>query len=231
MFIVFEGPEGGGKTLQIKRLANKLESHGRELILTHEPGGTKIGFDIRAILLGIDGYEILPLTEVLLLAAGRAQHVHEVIKPALNRGAIVLCDRFIDSTYAYQGGGRGLDMTQLRKIQDFATGGLTPDVRILLDLPVDEGLKRRLGVSSGVQYSIQLGFLDEGTLPGRHNPKPSAINRIDMVTQDFHERVRQTYLNLVKETPGDWIVIDALQSPDAVEKNIWRQVRDKLAIA
>lgn len=228
MFIVFEGPEGGGKTVQTQRLAERLRFKGREVVLTHEPGGTQIGFDIRSILLGIDGYAILPETEVLLLAAGRAQHVHEVINPALSRGAIVLCDRFVDSTYAYQGGGRGLPISELRTMQAFATGGLVPDVRILLDLPVEAGLKRRLGVSPEFQFSYQLRFFDDEALPSRHKPRPSDINRIDMVTVDFHQRVRETYLELVSQSPDDWIVINAMQSRDVVERDIWRQVKRKL---
>jgi dTMP kinase len=205
-FIVFEGPEGGGKTLQVARLAARLASDGRDVVQTREPGGTKVGNDLRAVLLGLGDYAILPETEVLLLAAARAQHVREVIRPALERGAWVVCDRFVDSTYAYQGGGSGLDRSLLHAIQDFATGGLEPDVRVLLDLPVDVGLRRR-------------------------HADPASVNRIDLASHDYHERVRAAYLDLASDASRNWLVIDAEQSPEGVEQDIWRQLQQVLAIA
>jgi dTMP kinase len=143
---------------------------------------------------------------VLLLAAARAQHVREVIRPALERGAWVVCDRFVDSTYAYQGGGSGLDRSLLHAIQDFATGGLEPDVRVLLDLPVDVGLRRR-------------------------HADPASVNRIDLAGHDYHERVRAAYLDLASDASRNWLVIDAEQSPEGVEQDIWRQLQQVLAIA
>jgi dTMP kinase len=205
-FIVFEGPEGGGKSLQVSRLAERLSLAGEDVVSTREPGGTRVGNEIRSILLGLGDYAILPETEVLLLAAARAQHVREVIVPARARGALVLCDRYVDSTYAYQGGGSGVDLESLRNIQAFATDGLEPDVRVLLDLPVEIGLRRR-------------------------HADPTSVNRIDMASVAFHQRVREAYLALSSLDPQHWIVIDAAAGPDEVEVNIWSQLQRKLAIA
>lgn len=205
-FVVFEGPEGGGKTLQSGRLAERLRKNGFEVIKTREPGGTALGDEVRAVLLKQGDYTILPEAEVLLLSAARAQHVREVIRPALERGAWVVCDRFVDSTYAYQGGGGGLDLASIRSIQAFATGGLEPDIRILLDLPVAVGLQRRYADAA-------------------------SVNRIDLADAAFHQRVRDRYLELAAGSPTGWIVIDAQAPPDFVESMIWRQLRNALAIA
>ncbi len=205
-FIVFEGPEGGGKTLQSGRLAERLRQDGRDVVETREPGGTALGDELRSVLLKQGGYTIVPEAEVLLLAAARAQHVREVIRPALGRGAWVVCDRFVDSTYAYQGGGSGLDSGSIRPIQAFATGGLEPDIRILLDLPVSVGLQRR--------------YADV-----------ASVNRIDLAGTAYHQRVRDRYLALAAESPDGWLVIDAQGAPEFVQSTIWRQVRNALAIA
>jgi dTMP kinase len=204
-FIVFEGPEGAGKSSQIRRLADLLEAQVREAVVTREPGGTPVGDAIRGVLLGAGDYAMLPQTEAFLLSASRAQHVHDVILPALERGAIVLCDRFADSSLAYQGGGRGMDRAALRCLERIAIGGTEPDLRILLDLPVEIGLARRHG--------------DAGT-----------VNRIDRAGVAFHERVRQAYLELVAERPDAWVVIDATQPPDEVLADICRAIRASLAI-
>lgn len=205
-FVVFEGPEGGGKTLQAGRLAERLRQTGFDVVQTREPGGTGLGDEVRSVLLKQGDYTILPEAEVLLLAAARAQHVREVIRPSLERGAWVICDRFVDSTYAYQGGGSGLELGPIRSIQAFATGGLEPDLRILLDLPVSLGLQRR--------------YADV-----------ASVNRIDLADADYHQRVRDQYLALAAESPNRWIVVDAQGEPDVVESIIWRQVRNALAIA
>jgi dTMP kinase len=202
-FIAFEGPEGGGKTVQIQRLARRLQEEGREVVVTREPGGTRVGDEIRTILLGLGDYAILPETEVLLLAAGRAQHVREVIEPALARGAWVLCDRYVDSTYAYQGGGRELDLEPIRQIQEYATGGLEPDVRVLLDLPVEAGLARR-------------------------HADPDSVNRIDLDSLAFHRRVRSTYRRLADQRSSRWVVVDAMEPIESVEQSIWTQLQAAL---
>lgn len=205
-FIVFEGPEGGGKTLQAGLLSDNLRQAGFDVVQTREPGGTRFGNEIRSVLLSLGDYTMLPETEVLLLAAARAQHVRELIRPALDRGVWVVCDRFVDSTYAYQGGGSGLELGPIRAIQAFATGGLEPDLRILLDVPVTIGLQRRYA-------------------------SPESVNRIDLADITYHQRVRDMYLALAAEAPQGWIVIDAQGSPDSVQSSIWRQVRLTLAIA
>ncbi len=202
-FIAFEGPEGGGKTEQIQRLARRLRDEDREVVVTREPGGTRVGDEVRSILLGLGDYAILPETEVLLLAAGRAQHVREIIEPALERGAWVLCDRYVDSTYAYQGGGRELDLEPIREIQAYATGGLEPDVRVLLDLPVEAGLARR-------------------------HADPDSVNRIDLDSIDFHRRVRSMYRRLAGQQPNGWVVVDAMEPIEAVERSIWTQLQAAL---
>ena len=203
-FIVFEGPEGAGKSVQANRLAALLRAEGRTVVQTREPGGTAIGDEIRSVLLKPRDGEVMPETEVLLLAAGRAQHVRERILPALARGEDVICDRYVDSTLAYQGGGRGLPRETLLPIQTYATGGLTPDLRILLDLPVEEGLRRR--------------FAD-----------PESVNRIDQDDLAFHRRVRAAYLDLVAADPAGWAVIDASRSIEAVGADVVASVRDRLA--
>jgi dTMP kinase len=204
-FIVFEGPEGAGKSTQIRRLAALLEAQGREVVVTREPGGTPVGDAIRGVLLGAGDYAMLPQTEAFLLSASRAQHVHDVIQPAIERGAIVLCDRFADSSLAYQGGGHGMDRAALRCLERIAVGDTEPDLRLLLDLPVEVGLARR--------------HRDAGS-----------VNRIDRASVTFHERVRRAYRELAEARPAAWAVIDAAQAPDDVLADICRAIRATLAI-
>ncbi|MEA2582155.1 MAG: dTMP kinase [Thermomicrobiales bacterium] len=205
IFIVFEGPEGSGKTTQARRLATRVSAQGRDVVLTREPGGTPIGEQVRTILLDQTNCAMLPETEALLYSAARAQHVGDVIRPALERGAVVICDRFADSTLAYQGGGRGLSMDDLRAIQRLATGGLTPTLRILVDLPVEVGLRRRFGVE------------DE-------------VNRLDVAGIEFHRRVRSAYLEMAA-LDQSWIVIDGDDSVDVVEERIVQTVARKTGLA
>lgn len=190
-FIVFEGPEGGGKSSQLERLAGKLRGRNLPVVTTREPGGTTLGDRVRALLLELTDYAILPETEVLLLAAARAQHVHDVIAPALGEGKVVLCDRYVDSTYAYQGAGRGVDIDVLESIQTYATGGIEPDLRLLLDIPIEVGLRRR-------------------------HAEAVSVNRIDLADHGFHQRVREAYLRAAFENPDGWAVIDAERTPEAV---------------
>ncbi|HEU0164556.1 MAG TPA: dTMP kinase [Thermomicrobiales bacterium] len=194
-FIVFEGPEGAGKSVQTSLLAALLRERGHSVVQTREPGGTEIGDEVRTILLRQRDYAMLPETEVLLLAAARAQHVRTVILPALARGDVVICDRYVDSTYAYQGGGRQMATESLVPIQEFATGGLRPDIRVLLDLDVEIGLGRRFA-------------------------NPATVNRIDNDDIAFHQRVRATYLELVHAHPDDWLVVDASASVEKVSREI-----------
>lgn len=189
LFVVFEGPEGAGKSTQVARLAAHLTESGTDVVATREPGGSEIGESIRSILLAPDGRAMLPETEALLYAAARAQHVGELIQPALERGAVVLCDRFVDSSLAYQSGGLGLPMADVEAIQPLATRGIEPDLRILLDLPVEVGLSRRLR-------------------------EATEVNRLDMAGVAFHRRVRSAYLALAVARPDRWVVLDATAPPD-----------------
>lgn len=204
-FITLEGPEGAGKSVQAPLLAAFLKEQGWNVLLTREPGGTRLGDVLREILLCHDDYAILPESEALLLTAARAQHVHERIRPALDAGIAVVCDRFVDSTLAYQGGGQGLPIDALLQIQTFATGGLTPDLRILMDIPVHVGLARR-------------------------HADPSSVNRIDRASRAFHERVRATFLQLSETNPDGWSVIDARADVSTVSRAIRDEVQRRVLI-
>jgi dTMP kinase len=194
-FLTIEGPEGAGKSTQARRLATALEAAGHRVVLTREPGGTGIGEAVRAILLDQTNYAMLPETEALLHTAARSQHVGEIIRPALDDGKIVVCDRFVDSTLAYQGGGRGIAIERLEAIQEIATSGLKPDLKILLDVPVEMGLARRFGASG-------------------------EVNRMDVAGEAFHRRVRETFLHLARQHPDDWVVVDASQNEAHVTENL-----------
>ena len=202
MFITLEGPEGSGKSTQIRRLAKRLESLGYPVITTREPGGTPIGDQIRQVLVRMENKELHPRTEILLFLAARAQLVEQLIKPALLNGKIILCDRYGDSTLAYQGYGHGLDLDKLRQMLDFATDHLKPDLTILLDLDVKTGLMRKKAE-------------DEW-------------NRLDAYEVLFHERVRQGYLQLAAEEPERWRVVDASQGIDTVQEDLFQIILDAL---
>ena len=203
-FITFEGPEGGGKTTQARQLIQRLEAAGREVVYTREPGGTPTGEAIRDILQHNKTQEdISPTAEVLLFAASRAQLVAHVILPALKRGAWVVCDRFADSTTAYQGYGRGFDREQMIAINSFAIDGATPDLTFLLDVELDEGF-RRISV--------------------RHQEKDSPLDRIEQEARSFHERVRQGYLDMARRWPERFRVIDGMREEATVHEEIWEWV-------
>lgn len=202
MFITFEGPEGSGKTSQIDPLAEYLRHSGQDVCKTREPGGTPIGDDIRNVLTNMKNEDMHPRTEILLFQASRAQLVEQVIRPALQENKIVLCDRYADSTLAYQGYGHQIDLAKLRSLIEFATGGLTPDMTFLLDIDVETGLRRK---SSGGEW-----------------------NRLDAYAIDFHRRVRDGYHKLAEEDPGRWIVVDASQPYDIVQVEIRRHIMKRL---
>jgi dTMP kinase len=203
MFITLEGPEGSGKTSQVPRLAEWLRQQGRDVITTREPGGTPIGDQIRTVLTTLGNTAMQPRTEILLFLAARAQLVEQVIRPALAEGKTVLCDRYGDSTLAYQGYGHGLDLTQLRQMLHFATGGLQPDLTLLLDIDIEAGLRRKL--QSGGEW-----------------------NRLDAYAVAFHKRVRQGYLSLVISEPERWAIIDASQPPEMVQLALRHTVAERL---
>lgn len=203
-FISFEGGEGSGKSTQIHLLANHLKSQGHEVVLTREPGGTKLGNHIRNLLqLDDAGEGMTPEAELLLFAADRAQHVRELILPAIKAGRIVLCDRFVDSTYVYQGIARALPLEQLQSITEFATGGLLPDLTLLLDIPVEEGMARVHARGEGLTRiereadeffrSVRQGYL------ARFKAEPQRIQRIDArpITQDVHQAIIETVKSLL----------------------------------
>lgn len=204
-FITFEGPEGSGKSTHVARLAERLRGLGLEVVCTREPGGTRTGEMIREILQhDRTGEPIVPEAEVLLFAASRAQLVGRVIRPALERGAWVLCDRFADSTTVYQGMGRGFGMDRMIEISAFALGGVAPDLTLLLDVDVSAGLARmrRRNTEQGVDG-----------------------DRFERETREFHERVREGYLALSRRFPERIRTIDAARDPEAVAGDVWRIVQ------
>lgn len=202
MFITFEGPEGSGKSSQLPALAEFMETLGYKVVRTREPGGTKIGDQIREVLVRMENAELHPRTEILLFLAARAQLVEELIIPSLEEGKVVLCDRYGDSTLAYQGYGHGLDLDRLRSMLQFATAGLKSDLTILLDVDVLTGLKRKKAK-------------DEW-------------NRLDAFELSFHERVRNGYHELAAEEPERWRIVDASESAECVQSEIRKLVLQTL---
>ena len=193
-FITFEGGEGGGKNTQISRLHDSLIEQGHAVIITREPGGTAIAERMRELLLDPDNHALVAMAELLLYEAARAQHVGELIIPALDAGTIVLCDRFYGSTTAYQGAGRCVEASDVNTLNQLAAQGLEPDVTILFDLPPDIGLQRAKGGGVG--------------------------DRIEKESMDFHERVRAGFLDLADRHPDRIHVIDALQEEDNIAEVI-----------
>lgn len=202
LFVTLEGGEGSGKSTQVTRLVARLEAGGLDPLVTREPGGTPLAERIRELLLD-PALSPGPLTEALLMEASRAELVSTVIRPALAAGRIVLCDRYGDSTLAYQGAGRGLDAGMLAGWNAAATGGLVPDVTLLFDVTPELGLKRRTDA--------------HGT-----------ANRLDLESEAFHRRVRERYLELARSEPGRWVVLDAAQSPEVLEAQVWATISARL---
>ncbi len=203
LFVTLEGPDGGGKSTQARQLVDYLKGRGLNVLLTREPGGTPIGDQIRRTLMDLGNTGMNPRAEILLFSASRAQIVHQVIRPHLESGGIVVCDRFYDSTLAYQGYGHGLDLQALQTITAFATGGLRPDLTLLLDLPAEDGLRRR---KRGGQW-----------------------NRLDAYDLAFHQRVRQGYFALAAAEPKRWVRLDATQPVEVVQVEMRQAVDARLA--
>jgi len=202
LFITLEGGEGSGKSTQAQDLKELLEVKGFTVTLTREPAGCPVGRRVRE-LLAEPSLELDPRSELFLLAAARAQHVAEVIRPALERGEVVICDRFSDSSVAYQGYGRGLRLDDVRLANRIASQGLVPDLTVLLDVPVEVGLARKQG--------------------------ENAPDRIGQEGPEFHERVRQGYLATPAEEPQRFLVVDATLAPEEITRTIWRRLEPLLA--
>jgi dTMP kinase len=194
LFITLEGPEGAGKSTNRDYLAARLREQGLDVVLTREPGGTPLAEKIRELLLAPSAEVMAADTELLLVFAARAQHLAEVIRPALARGAVVLCDRFTDATYAYQGGGRGLSVERIAALEQFVQGDLRPDLTLVFDLPVEVGLAR----------AAARGRLD----------------RFEQEGQAFFEAVRQAYLQRAHGAPQRYTLLDAGQPLEAVQRAI-----------
>lgn len=208
MFITFEGIEGCGKSTQINLLATQLQQAGYTVILTREPGGCPIANQIRSVLLDAENSAMVPMAELMLYAAARAQHLAEVVRPALAAGSIVLCDRFSDATRAYQAFGRGIDRQTIETLNSLACEGLSPQLTLLLDCPVEVGLgraKQRIEASSGPREE-----------------------RFELESLAFHQRVRDGYLQLAAEETDRFIIIDAAASPDLVAQAITSNVISRL---
>ena len=203
MFITLEGPEGSGKTSQLPALGAFLREAGYDVIITREPGGTAVGDQIREVLMNLRNVSIIPRTEILLFLAARAQHVDELIRPALTAGKLVLCDRFGDSTLAYQGFGHQTDLDILQTLLDFSTGGLKPDLTLLVDVPVEEGMARK-------------------------HRNSAEWNRLDAYDLAFHERVRQGYFALAESEPKRWLIIDATKDKDSVQQAMRSAILSRL---
>lgn len=206
IFITFEGPEGSGKSTQIRLLTERLHHSGIQTLLTREPGGTHTGEAIRNLLQhDSSDAEMAHRTEVLLFCASRAQIVEQVIQPALEQGTWVLCDRFTDSTLAYQGYGRGFAVEELRALNRFATGGLTPDLTLLLDIPVDESFRRI-------------------------HARTAEIDRIERAERVFHERLRAGYLELAAAEPARFRVLSSMRAVEQTRIEIWQLMQARFGI-
>src|SRR5512146_862968 len=203
MFITLEGPEGSGKTSHLPSLVEHLREKGYTVFPTREPGGTSIGEQIRGVIHDLKNAEMHPRTETLLYQAARAQIVEAVFKPRLAAGEVVISDRYYDSTIAYQGYGHQQDRGQVRALVQYATGGLVPDLTVLLDVDVETGLKRK--TQNGSEW-----------------------NRLDAYTLDFHKRVRTGYLEMVEAEPGRWVMLDAGREWQQVQEDLRSVVLGRL---
>ncbi len=200
IFISFEGIEGTGKTIQSRLLYEYLKKKGYEVTLTEEPGGTRIGLKIRDLLLSVENKGMTPLAELLLYNASRAQHIQEVILPVMNKGAIVITDRFTDSTVAYQGYGRGIDLSIINSLKRTIAADLQPDITILLDLDVEVGLRRNRGINK--------------------------MDRLELEDIEFHKRVRNGYLEIATKEPERIKLVDASEGIEQVHNRIIKIITD-----
>jgi dTMP kinase len=209
LFVTLEGAEGVGKSTQLRAVASHFNRTGYRVFVTREPGGSPLSNGIRGVLLKSSGIRIDPVSELLLMEAARRQHVVDVLTKALATHDLVLCDRFTDSTLAYQGGGRGLAPAWLRKLNTWVTDGLTPDITILLDMPVEKALKRALGRMAG-------------------KGRGEAEDRFEREKRAFHARVREAYLSLARKEPRRFLVVDASRSVAAITQTILAALEKRL---
>jgi len=200
LFVVLEGGDGAGKSTQLTRLAGWLREAGHEVVVTYEPGDTPLGATLRKLLLDPSSGDVSPRAEAMLYAADKAQHVYEVVRPALEAGKVVVCDRYVDSMIAYQGAGRVLDAAEVRHLADWATGGLVPDLTVVLDVPVERGL----------------GEKDD-------------LDRVEAAGVEFHERVRRFFLDLAAADPDRYLVLHGREDRDTIEAAIRARVTELLA--
>ena len=204
LFITFEGPEGSGKSTQLRLLAARLRGEGKTVLETAEPGGTAIGMQIRRVLLDSRNHELRPTTELLLMFAARAQNVDELILPALSRGEIVLCDRFTDSSLVYQGAARGLGADVVYEVDRIACRGLVPDITIVIDIEIELGLERA---------------------HGRNRKAQDVETRLDEQAIGFHRKVREGYLQLAADESKRVKLIDGSRSEKEVEDDVWNAIQ------
>jgi dTMP kinase len=201
LFVSFEGGEGCGKSTQAKALRKRVSAAGIPVILTHEPGGTPLGSRVRRLLKRVGGADISPLAELLLVNASRAQLVRDMVRPNLARGIMVICDRYTDSTVAYQGYGRGIGFELIQDINYVATQGLLPDLVVLMDVSVEVGLARK---------------------------RPARPDRFELEDVSFHQRVRQGYLELASADPQRWLMVDATLPEGTIRSKVWQRVKEML---
>lgn len=201
LFITLEGPEGSGKTTQLQMLSEYLSGKGYPVVCTREPGGTAISEQIRRVILSRENHSIDNVTEALLFSAARAQIVAQLIRPALAEDQVVISDRYADSTLAYQGYGLGLDLHALRELTRFATGGLVPDLTFYIDLPVQDGIARKLA---------------------------GDVNRLDAKSIEYHERVRRGYLEMARTEPERWVIIDGTRTVEEVQRVLRERIEEEI---
>ena len=225
LFITFEGPEGSGKSTQARLLYENLQARGYPVILVREPGGTRISDLIRQIVLDLRHTEMASVTETLLFSAARAQLVNETIRPYLfEHGGIVLCDRYADSTYAYQGYGLGRDLKELQMITRMATGGLEPDATLYLALSAEEGLERKARAKGRRTGPRSLGSPNGTITSDSRTQVPPEWNRLDARELEFHKRVEAGYRALIEQAPERWHIMDARQDIETLAQQIWETI-------
>ena len=200
LFVVLEGGDGAGKSTQLTRLAAWLREAGHQVVVTYEPGDTALGATLRKLLLDPASGDVSSRAEAMLYAADKAQHVYEVVRPALDAGKIVVCDRYVDSMIAYQGAGRVLDADEVRGLADWATGGLVPDLTVILDVPVERALGEKVD-----------------------------LDRLEAAGTEFHERVRSYFLDLAAQDPSRYLVLAGREERDTIEDAIRERVQTLLA--